>query len=122
MTSLRNIDQILGLADDGAYLPDLIDRFEAANVEMRQFAQDYGKAKVGLGLKIELEIDRFGQVSITIDDKITTSQPPKRRSVGWLTGNGGLTAENPAQTRMQIRDTGNGIRELRTAQPMSQEQ
>ena len=121
MTSLRNIDQILGLAEDGAYLPDLIGRIEAANVDMRQFAQDHGKAKVTIGLKIELEIDRFGQVSITIDDKITTSQPPKRRSVGWLTGDGGLTAENPAQTRMQIRDTGNGARELRTPQTMYQE-
>ena len=30
MTALRSIDQILGLAEDGMYLPDLLDRIDAA--------------------------------------------------------------------------------------------
>ena len=111
MAALRSIDQILGLAEDGQYLPDLLDRVEAANVDMRQFAQDHGKAQVKIKLELTLEIDRLGQVSLIIDDKITTSQPPKRKTAAWLNGSGGLTAENPAQTRMQIRDTGNGARE-----------
>ena len=113
--SIRSIDQILGLADDGSYLPDLLGRFEEANVDMRQFAQDYGKAKVSLNLQINLGIDRHGQVTIEIDDKIKTSLPPKRKSVAWLSGDGSLSAENPAQSRMQIRTAENGARELRTA-------
>lgn len=114
MTALRSIDQILGLAEDGMYLPDLLDRVEAANVDMRQFAQDHGKASVKIKLSIALEIDRLGQVTLTIDDEVTTSKLPKRKTAAWLNGTGGLTAENPAQSRMQIRDTGNGARELRT--------
>ena len=112
--SIRSIDQILGLADDGMYLPDLLGRFEAANIEMRQFAQDYSKSKVTLALTVSLSIDRHGQVNIEIDDKIKTSTPPKRKSVAWLNGDGALSAENPAQTRMQIRTAESGARELRT--------
>lgn len=112
--SIRSIDQILGLADDGGYLPDLLSRLESANVDMRQFAQDHGSSKVTLTLSVTLGIDRHGQVAIVISDKIKTSEQPKSKSVAWLNGTGGLTAENPAQTRMQIRDAGNGNRELRT--------
>lgn len=97
--SIRSIDQILGLADDGMYLPDLLGRFEAANIEMRQFAQDFSKSKVTLALTVSLSIDRHGQVNIEIDDKIKTSTPPKRKSVAWLNGDGALSAENPAQMR-----------------------
>ena len=41
---------------------------------------------------------------------------PKHKAVGWMNGTGGVTTHNPAQSRMEIRDAGDGRRELRTAE------
>ena len=114
---LRSLDQMLSLADNGDYLPDLLERIEANNIEMRQFAQDFQtSAKGKITITIEMKADRFGQVEMTIEDKIVGPKPPKHKAVGWLTGSGTLTTHNPAQSRMEIRDAGNGRRELRTAE------
>lgn len=114
---LRSLDQMLSLADNGDYLPELLERIEANNVEMRQFAQDFGTgAKGKITITIDLKTDRFGQVEMAIEDKIVGPKPPKHKAVGWITGTGGLTTHNPAQSRMEIRDAGDGRRELRAAE------
>lgn len=114
---LRSIDQLLGLADGGDYLPDLLDRIEANNIEMRQHAQDYATAATSsITVKITQKCDRFGQIELVIEDKIVGPKPPKHKAVGWMTGTGGVTTHNPAQSRMEIRDAGDGRRELRTAE------
>ncbi|SCY61921.1 hypothetical protein [Paracoccus tibetensis] len=113
---LRSLDQLLSLADNGDYLPDLLSRIEANNVEMRQFAQDFrGTAKGRITLTIDMKTDHFGHVEMVIEDKIVGPKPPKRKAVGWMTGDGALTTQNPAQSRMEVRDVG-GHRELRTAE------
>ena len=48
--------------------------------------------------------------------QIVGPKPPKHKAVGWMTGTGGVTTHNPAQSRMEIRDAGDGRRELRTAE------
>jgi hypothetical protein len=114
---MRSIDQLLSLADGGDYLPDLLDRIEANNVEMRQHTLDYqATAKAKVNISISLSLDRFGQIEMVIEDKITGPKPPKHKAVGWMTGTGGVTTHNPAQSRMEIRDAGDGRRELRTAE------
>lgn len=71
---LRSIDQLLGLADGGDYLPDLLDRIEANNIEMRQHAQDYATAATSsITVKITQKCDRFGQIELVIEDKIGRS-------------------------------------------------
>ncbi|KJZ31650.1 hypothetical protein TW83_07765 [Paracoccus sp. S4493] len=113
---LRSLDQLLSLADNGDYLPDLLSRIEANNIEMRQFAQDFASSAKGkITLTIDMKTDRFGQVELVIEDKIVGPKPPKHKAVGWLTGDGALTTHNPAQSRMEVRDVG-GHRELRTAE------
>lgn len=113
---LRSLDQMLSLADNGDYLPDLLSRIEANNVEMRQFSQDFGTAAKGkITLTIDMKLDRFGQMELVIEDKIVGPKPPKHKAVGWITGDGALTTHNPAQARMEVRDVG-GRRELRTAE------
>lgn len=113
---LRSLDQMLSLADNGDYLPDLLSRIEANNIEMRQFAADFASAAKGkITLTIDLKLDRFGQLEMVIEDKITGPKPPKHKAVAWMTGSGAVTTHNPAQSRMEIRDTGNGRREFRTA-------
>lgn len=113
---LRSLDQLLSLADNGDYLPDLLSRIEANNIEMRQFTQDFASSAKGkITISIEMKTDRFGQVELVIEDKIVGPKPPKHKAVGWLTGEGALTTHNPAQSRMEVRDVG-GHRELRTAE------
>lgn len=112
---MASVDEILGLVDDGQYQPDLMSRIEATLVEARQMTLDTGAAaKARIALTIDLKIDRFGQIELTIEDKITTPKPPKRKGVAWSTTQGGMTAQNPAQTRMEVRDIGHGQRELRS--------
>lgn len=113
---LRSLDQMLSLADNGDYLPDLLERIEANNIEMRQFAQDFATAAKGkITITLEMKCDRFGQLEMAIIDKIEGPKPPKHKAVGWLTGSGTLTTHNPAQARMEIRDV-DGRRELRSAE------
>ncbi|RJE84008.1 hypothetical protein [Paracoccus onubensis] len=114
---LRSLDQLLSLADNGDYLPDLLERIEANNIEMRQFSQDFSTAAKGkITITIDMKLDRFGQIEMAIEDRIVGPKPPKHRAVGWITGSGALTTHNPAQSRMEIRDAGDGRRELRTAE------
>ena len=113
---LRSLDQLLSLADNGDYLPDLLSRIEANNIELRQFAQDFrGSAKGKITITIDLKADHFGQLEMVIEDKIVGPKPPKHKAVGWMTGDGAVTTHNPAQSRMEVRDVG-GTRELRTAE------
>ncbi|TWI29710.1 hypothetical protein IQ24_03527 [Paracoccus sulfuroxidans] len=113
---MRSLDQMLSLADAGDYLPDLLSRIEANNVEMRSFAQQYSTtAKGKITLTIDVKVDPFGATEMVIDDKIVGPKPPKRKAVAWMTGDGGITTHNPAQSRMEIRDAGGGRRELRAA-------
>ncbi|MTH76339.1 hypothetical protein [Paracoccus aestuariivivens] len=113
---LRSLDQMLSLADAGDYLPDLLSRIEANNVELRQFAQDFSTtAKGKITLTIDVKVDPFGHAEMVIEDKIIGPKPPKRKAVAWMTGDGGITTHNPAQSRMEIRDTTDGRREFRTA-------
>jgi|GEM_PF-1869618 len=117
LPQLRSLDQMLSLADAGDYLPDLMSRIEANNIEMRQFAQDFSTtAKGKITLTIDVKVDAFGHTEMVIDDKITGPKPPKHKAVAWMTGDGGITTHNPAQSRMEIRDAGNGKRELRAAE------
>lgn len=113
---MRSLDQLLSLADNGDYLPDLLERIEANNVEMRQFSHDFAaSAKSKITLTIEMKLDRFGQLEMAIEDKIVGPKPPKHKAVGWVTGNGTITTHNPAQSRMEIRDVA-GRRELRATE------
>lgn len=114
---MRSLDQMLSLADAGDYLPDLLSRIEANNVEMRRFAQQYSTtAKGKITITIDVKVDPFGATEMVIDDKIVGPKAPKRKAVAWMTGDGGITTHNPAQSRMEIRDAGNGKRELRAAE------
>lgn len=111
---VRGLDQILSLADNGQYLPDLLTRNEKLIEEIVNFSQAFGtKAGGKLQITISYTTDRFGQIELSIEDKITEPKPPKAKAVAWTTPDGGLTTANPNQTRMEIRDVG-GRRELRS--------
>ena len=110
---LRGFDQILSLADNGNYLPGLLERNEGLISEIAAFTNTYGtKAKGKLTIEIDYEVDRFGQISLTVDDKIKSPKAPKAKAVAWTSEGGVLTVANPNQRQMEIRDVSGG-RELR---------
>lgn len=111
---VRSLDQILSLADNGDYAQDLLQRHADLITEMVSFSQSFGaKASGKFQLSIAYTVDRFGQIEMTIEDKITPPKPPKAKGIAWTAEGGALTTANPNQMRMEIRDAG-GRRELRS--------
>lgn len=111
---LRGIDQILALADNGQYLPVLLDENQVLLADIVSHSQAYGvKAKGKVTIEIEYSTDRFGQIDMAVQHKISAPKAPKSKAVAWATEGGGLTVANPNQRSMEIRDVG-GRRELRT--------
>ncbi len=113
---LRTLDQILSLADGGGFLADVLNEHQELQLSLVNHRQNYGgKAKGSLTLKISYELDGHGAVQQNC--KLTVKQPeaPAAQYAKWMTDDGHLTPNNPRQTRMQIRDTDTGRRELRAA-------
>lgn len=112
---IRGLDQTLALADNGQYLPILLQENDELIAEIVNFSQAYGaKAKGKLTLSIEYETDRYGQIDIKVEHKITTPKPPKAKATAWTSDGGGLTVANPNQRAMEIREVSGGRRELRS--------
>jgi hypothetical protein len=112
---LRGLDQILALVDNGSYHPLLLQDLGGLVAEMKDFSNAFGgaKAKGKLVLTIDLTTDRFGQIDLEVQHKVTAPKPPKAKGTAWTTDDGGLTPANPMQTRMEIRDVSPGRAEFR---------
>lgn len=114
---IHGLDQTLALADNGQYLPELLKDNAALIEEVVNFSQAFGtKASGKLQVTISYATDRFGQVEIAIEHKVTAPKQPKAKATAWTTENGGLTVANPNQRAMEIREVG-GRRELRSPTP-----
>ncbi len=112
---LRGLDDLVGLADNGQYLPDLLQRNDQLVLAIQQFSQTYGaKAKGKLTITIDYEVDRFGQINLGVTDKVTRPTAPKAKAIAWTLDDGSLTVANPNQRAMQVRDLPDGRREFRT--------
>lgn len=112
---VRGLDQTLQLADNGQYLPLLLKENDELIAEIVSFSQAFGtKAKGKLTISIEYSTDKFGQVDISIEHKISTPKAPKAKAIAWTADGGGLSVANPNQRKMEIREIGHGQRELRS--------
>jgi len=115
---ITGLDQTLALADNGQYLPQLLQDNTELIEEIMNFSQAYGaKASGKLQITICYATDRFGQVEIAIEHKVTTPKQPKAKATAWSVEGGGLTVANPNQRAMEIREVGGGHRELRSPTP-----
>lgn len=65
-----------------------------------------GMVKGALSLKLRFAIDEHGHAEIAYD--VAIKEPARKTSKGhfWLTKHGNLTAENPKQTKLPLRDVG----------------
>ncbi|RRH70027.1 hypothetical protein [Falsigemmobacter faecalis] len=114
-SEIRGIDQTLTLADNGQYLPTLLQENDELISDIVDFSQAYGtKAKGKLVIAIEYTTDRYGQIDISVEHKITKPKAPKAKAVAWTAAGGGLSSANPNQRAMEIREVSNGRRELRS--------
>ncbi|ULB10708.1 hypothetical protein ORIO_12420 [Cereibacter azotoformans] len=114
MSELRTLDQIISLADNGQYQPLLLQENDDLISEIVDFSQAYGtKAGGKLQITISYTTDRFGQIDLTVEHKITKPKAPKAKATAWTVDGGGLTIANPNQSRMEIREVA-GRRQLRT--------
>lgn len=112
---IRGLDQTLALADNGQYLPTLLQENDELISDIVSYSQAFGaKAKGKLTITIEYSTDRFGQIEISVEHKITVPKQPKAKATAWTADGGGLTVANPNQRAMEIREVGNGRRELRS--------
>lgn len=112
---IRGLDQTLALADNGQYLPMLLEENDDLLKEIVSFSQAYGaKAKGKLTISIEYSTDRFGQIDLSVEHKITAPKQPKAKATAWTADGGGLTVANPNQRAMEIREVAGGRRELRS--------
>lgn len=106
---LRGFDQILSLIDNGDYLPQLLAAIEALNIEMKDFSQTFNcKSKGSITLKLDLTNDRFGAVEMTATHQIKVPKMPAAKAILWTTSDGSMSANNPNQRRMEIRDVDGG--------------
>lgn len=112
---LRGIDQILTVADNGAYAPQMRADLEKLVQDMRDFSLAFGgvKAKGKFKLEIEMTIDRFGQIDLQAQHETKPPKPPKAKGTAWTTDDGALTPANPNQMRMDLRDVTPPPREFR---------
>lgn len=101
---LRSFGQVLQSLEDGQLVDDLSIAIRDLNAKLQRQAEAQGKAKGELVLKIKLQADAGGTVQV--DGEIVTKEPkPARaRSVMWLTKDGNLSADNPRQTKLPLRE------------------
>jgi hypothetical protein len=111
---IHGIEQMLGLADAGQYLPLVQQELKSLVETLTIHAQGFGKATGKIALSITLTADRTGQIDMVAEHKITEPKMPKAKGSAWAIDGGGLTVVNPFQRRMEIREVGDGRRELRS--------
>ena len=103
-TSIRTFGQLVQSLEDGQLVADLGDKLQDLNGKIARSAESIGKAKGELTLKIKLNAEIGGTVQI--DSEITVKEPkmPRARSVMWLNKDNNLSAENPKQTKLPLRE------------------
>ena len=102
--NLRGFGQLLQNLEDGQLLVDLGDKLQRLNDELSKQAENVGKAKGELTLKLKLSCDQGGTVMIDSDIVVKEPKAPRARTVCWMTKGNVLANENPKQTKLPLRE------------------
>ena len=101
----RGFAPLLGHIGDGELLHDLTKQLRTLVNECTTHAYDYQtKGKGSLTLSLSLVAEQDGTVRVTGDVKIKAPKPKARGALFWASKNGTLSAENPRQTKLPLRD------------------
>jgi hypothetical protein len=104
--ALRSMDQILGIFNNGEFLPEVIAKMAALQIAMAEHrAAHNGKAKGSFTLQIAFEQNKMGDVSMTAVCETKAPKTPPSSAVAYVTDEGLLTLYSPMMAMMQVRDT-----------------
>lgn len=103
---LRSMDQILGIFNNGEFLPEVIEKMAHLQRDMADFrAAHKGKAKGTFSIQIAFEQNKMGDVSMTAVCETKAPKAPPSSAVAYVTEDGLLTLYSPMLAQMQVRDT-----------------
>lgn len=106
MPVLRTMDQILGIFNNGEFLPECIEKMAELQRKMAEFrAAHKGKAKGTFTLQISFEQNKMGDVSMVAVCETKAPKAPPSSAVAYVTDDGLLTLYSPMLAQMQVRDT-----------------
>lgn len=103
---LRSMDQILGIFNNGEFLPEVIEKMAELQRKMAEFrAAHSGKAKGTFTISIAFEQNKMGDVSMVAVCETKAPKAPPSSAVAYVTDEGLLTLYSPMLAQMQVRDT-----------------
>lgn len=103
--ALRTIDQILAIPDEGNFLSELLQENADLIAELQDHQKAYGGAPKGsLSISIAYELGKGGIVNMKASFATKAPKTPAASAVAWVTRDGDLTPENPAQMKLNLRD------------------
>lgn len=100
----RSYAVLLSSLEDGQLLVDLSTKLHELNNKLALAAENVGKAKGELTLKLKLSADAGGTVQVDGEILCKEPKPGRARSVLWLSKGNNLVSENPRQTKLPLRE------------------
>lgn len=106
----RSFARFLEQLADGEALSELTkDLFELINTLHDQADKTNGTAKGAMTFKLDIKVDARGVANINYSNTVKEPKPARPGATMWVTPGGNLTAENPRQPNLPLRDvSGNG--------------
>ena len=101
----RGFAVLLQQVDEGQLHTDASKELHRVTKELLEWARTYQRdAKGSLTLTIGLNVDPSGVVDVVGDIKAKVPAPRRQRSTMWITKGGNLSAENPRQQKLPLRE------------------
>jgi hypothetical protein len=100
----RGFGVLLQQLDDGAVHADLSETLRKVAGELSDIANQVGKAKGTVTLKLSLAAEDNGMVFIDAEIASKTPKMKHARAAFWLTKGNNLTPENPRQQKLPLRE------------------
>ena len=101
---MRNFSTLLSSLEDGQLHSELSEAITEVVAAIQDHARDIGgKPKGSINLKIDFKMDS-GMIEIISDLKVSKPKPVRSKTMLWATPDNNLTARNPKQHELPLRD------------------
>jgi len=98
----NSFDQFIFEHQSGELNQELTREMNALTAALQKRAEESGKAKGEITLKISFELESNGLVAINAEAKVKAPGPRKTKEIRWIDKNGRMVSEDPRQTVMQL--------------------